>query len=334
MITAGSTEPLGATCRDGGSNFAVYSSVAERVELCLFDAVGRQAAAYPLRHDGHGVWHGFLPGCQPGQVYGYRVHGRYVPDAGLRCNPAKLLLDPYARALHGEFRWNDAVFDDNAKDSAAFVPKSVLTNLAAPPDWHRPRIPWSESVFYEVNVRGYTMRHPAVLAADQGKFTGMRNGDVLAYLQALGITSLELMPVHAFVDEQHLVKRGLQNAWGYNSISFFAPCMRYAGADAVTEFRDMVRALHDCGIEVILDVVYNHTGEGGASGPALSFKGLDNLAYYSTETGDPGTYINDTGCGNTVNVDHPQVRQLILDSLRYWHCSRPSAPILPCSARS
>jgi glycogen operon protein len=319
MITAGSSEPLGATCRDGGTNFAVYSSVAERVELCLFDPAGRQTAAYPLRHGGDGVWHGFLPDCMPGQAYGYRVHGPYAPDAGLRCNPAKLLLDPYARELSGEFCWNDSVFDDNATDSAAFVPKGVVSASRTAPDFNRPRLTWSESIIYEANVRGYTMCHPAVAAIDRGKFTGMRNKDVLAYLKALGVTSLELMPVHAFIDEQHLVERGLRNAWGYNSISFFAPCTRYADAHAVTEFRDMVRAIHDCGIEVILDVVYNHTGEGGDSGPVLSFKGLDNLAYYSTEPGDPGTYINDTGCGNTVNVDHPRVRQLILDSLRYWH---------------
>jgi glycogen operon protein len=319
MITAGSSEPLGATCRDGGTNFAVYSAVAERVELCLFDAAGHQTAAHPLRPGDDGVWHGFLPGCRPGQTYGYRVHGRYAPDAGLRCNPAKLLLDPYARELSGKFRWDDAVFDDNAKDSAAFVPKSVVTEFQAASEFNRPRPTWSESIIYEANVRGYTMRHPAVPPRDRGKFVGMRNREVLAYLKALGITSLELMPVHAFIDEQHLVERGLRNAWGYNSISFFAPSVRYACAGAVTEFRDMVRAIHDCGIEVILDVVYNHTGEGGASGPALCFKGLDNLAYYSTEPGDPGTYINDTGCGNTINVDHPRVRQLILDSLRYWH---------------
>jgi glycogen operon protein len=297
----------------------VYSSVAERVELCLFNPAVRQTAAHPLLQSSDSVWHGFLPGCPPGQAYGYRVHGRYAPDVGLRCNPSKLLLDPYARELRGEFSWNDEVFDDNPKDSAAFVPKSIVTESRAATDFDRPRLTWSESIIYEANVRGYTMRHPDVPAKDRGKFAGLRNKDVLAYLKALGITSLELMPVHAFIDEQHLVERGLRNAWGYNSISFFAPCTRYADSHAVSEFRDMVRAIHDSGIEVILDVVYNHTGEGGASGPVLSFKGLDNLAYYSTEPGDPGTYINDTGCGNTVNVDHPRVRQLILDSLRYWH---------------
>ena len=319
MIEAGRPSPLGATPDDEGTNFAVFSSVAERVELCLFEPDGSESARIDLPERTDSIWHGYLPGCGPGQHYGYRVHGPYDPDNGHRCNPAQLLLDPYAKALAGNFGWQDAVFDTNSEDSAPHMPKSIVCRPGRLPSFVFPRVPWQDTIFYEANVRGYTMRHPAVAEADRGTFDGMRNKDVLAYLKALGITSLELMPVHAFIDEHHLAKMDLRNYWGYNSISFFAPSPRYAKQDAIEEFRDMVCAIHDAGIEVILDVVYNHTGESGGSGPTLCFRGLDNLTYYSTEPGAPGTYINDTGCGNTVNVDHPQVQKLILDSLRYWH---------------
>jgi isoamylase len=319
MIETGRPAPLGATTDDDGTNFSVYSSVAERIELCLFDASGKQTVSHVLPECSDSIWHGYLPGCHPGQRYGYRVHGPYAPRDGLRCNPAKLLIDPYARALDGSFTWHEAVYDHNGDDSAPFVPRGIVCDSGQETTYERPQVPWAETIFYEANVRGYTMRHPAVVDADRGTFDGMRHKDVLGYLKALGITSLELMPVHAFIDEQHLAERGLRNFWGYNSISFFAPSPRYAKLDAVREFRDMVRAIHDAGIEVILDVVYNHTGESNAFGPTLSFRGLDNLTYYSTEPGDPAVYINDTGCGNTVNVDHPQVRQLILESLQYWH---------------
>lgn len=329
MIEAGSPAPLGATADHEGVNFALFSSVADAVELCLFDADGGERKLLLPACSG-GIWHGYVPGCRPGQRYGYRVHGPYAPQDGLRCNPAKLLVDPYARQLDGEFAWDDAVFDFeppaadaawaiNKADSARYVPKSVVTGPSAAGPATRPRIPWSETVVYEANVRGYTMRHPAVDGPQRGTFDGMRHSDVLAYLKALGITSLELMPVHSFIDEQHLVKIGLRNFWGYNSISFFAPAPRYARQDGIREFRDMVAAIHDAGIEVILDVVYNHTGEGDQYGPTISFRGIDNLAYYSTEPGRPGEYINDTGCGNTINVDHPRVQELVLDSLRYWH---------------
>jgi isoamylase len=319
MIGAGNPALLGATVDADGSNFAVFSSVAERVELCFFDESGNQTHNFFLPECEASVWHGHVPGCRPGQRYGYRVHGPYAPQDGLRCNPAKLLIDPYARTLADEFNWHDAVFDRNAIDSAAFVPKGVVCEGRDMARFIRPKVPWENTIFYEANVRGYTMRHPSIADTDRGTFDGMRNKEVLEYLKALGITSLELMPVHAFIDEHHLAKKGLRNYWGYNSISFFAPCARYARVNAIQEFRQMVRAIHDAGIEVILDVVYNHTGESNGLGPTLSFRGLDNLAYYSTEPGDPGTYINDTGCGNTVNVDHPQVQQLILDSLCYWH---------------
>jgi len=319
MIEAGSPESLGATPGDGGTNFVVYSSVAQRVELCLFSKIGKQTASYDLPVCDDDIWHGFLPGCQPGQRYGYRVHGLYDRDNGLRCNPAKLLIDPYAKALSGEFSWDESVFDGNQLDSAPSIPKSVVCAGSEIRPNNRPRIPWPEMIVYEANVRGYTMRHPDVSPADRGKFAGMRNAEILKYLKALGITSLELMPVHEFIDEQHLVKRGLRNFWGYNTISFFAPSSRFAANDPADEFRDMVRCIHDAGIEVILDVVYNHTGEGDDHGPTVSFRGLDNLSYYSAEPGEPGTYINDTGCGNTLNADHPQVQQLVLDSLRYWH---------------
>jgi isoamylase len=330
MIQTGHPAPLGATADATGTNFAVFSSVAERIELCLFDAQGRQVESFELPGRDGDVRHGYVPGCTPGQLYGYRVHGRYDPKHGLRCNPAKLLIDPYARALAGDFRWHGAVFDYvpgpasrplkmDTRDSAPYVPKSVVTPPAVSALPGGPRVPWSETVFYEAHVRGYTMRHPAVAAAERGTFDGMRHKEVLSYLKSLGITSLELMPVHAFIDEQPLVERGLHNFWGYNSIAFFAPCQRYVRADGIAEFRDMVRDIHDAGIEVILDVVYNHTAEGDQRGPTLSFRGLDNLAYYSTEPGDPATYINDTGCGNTVNMDHPRVRQLVIDSLLYWH---------------
>ncbi|MDH3531365.1 MAG: glycogen debranching protein GlgX [Gammaproteobacteria bacterium] len=329
MIHPGRPAPLGATPDDDGVNFTLYSSGADAVHLCLFDASGRQTRWHELPRCDDGVWHGYLPGCKPGQRYGYRVRGRYEPDAGLRFNPAKLLFDPYTRELDGEFAWSNAVFDYerrssdelhiNTVDSAPYVPKSVVRPLRAAPMPSGPRIPWAETLFYEVNVRGYTMLHPAVDAKFRGRFAGMRQKQVLDYLKALGITSLELMPVHAFIDERHLFENGLRNFWGYNSIAFFAPARRYALADPVAEFRDMVQAIHAAGIEVILDVVYNHTGESDGSGPTLCFRGIDNLCYYSTEPGRPDVYINDTGCGNTINADHPQVQRMVLDSLAYWH---------------
>ena len=323
-MQAGHPGQLGATPVDGGVNFALYSSVAERVELCLFDAAGSETRIdLPERTDD--VWHGFLPGLGPGQLYGYRVHGDYDPQAGARCNPHKLLIDPYARALSGAFVWNPAVFDHDKEtyeasivDSAPFIPKSVVTAAFDAPPSPSPRIPWADTIFYEANVRGLTMCHPDVATEARGRFQGMRSGAVLKHLKSLGITALELMPIQAFIDEHHLAKKGLRNLWGYNTVGFFAPMPRYGHVDAVAEFRDMVNTIHDAGIEVILDVVYNHTGESDGNGPTLSFRGIDNLAYYRTLPDDPSTYINDTGTGNTINADHPQVQRLVIDSLRYW----------------
>ena len=318
---------LGASPDEAGTNFAVYSAVADCVELCLFDPDGNQVQVFDLPARTEGVWHGYLHGCTAGQRYGFRVHGPYDPARGLRCNPAKLLLDPYARQIDGEFRWDAAVFDYtlvdgemriNAQDSAPYVPKSVVRNAFTEAASPGPRIPWAETVFYECNVRGYTMRHAALDETSRGTFDGLRHRDVLAHLKALGVTSVELMPVHTFVDEHHLVKKKLRNLWGYNSIGFFAPMQRYAAGDPIGEFRDMVRTLHDAGLEVILDVAYNHTGESDGNGPTISFRGIDNRTYYRTEPHDHGIYINDTGTGNTINIDHIRVRQLVLDSLEYW----------------
>lgn len=327
MILTGEPTPLGATAHADGVNFAVFSGIADAIELCLFDETGNETARLALPGRSDDVWHGFLPGCRPGQRYGYRVHGPWDPDAGLRCNPAKLLIDPYARALSGDFRWSTAVFDYSRdgdtlrrsdEDSAPAMPKSVVSGATGPTAVPGPRIPWSEMIICEAHVRGYTMRHIGVPEPDRGRFSGLAHRSVLEHLRSLGITTIDLMPVHAFIDEQFLVERGLRNYWGYNSVNFFSPMARYARDDAEHEFRDMVNAFHDAGIEVILDVVFNHTGEGGFEGPTLGFRGLDNLAYYRTASDQPGTYLNYTGCGNTINADHPRVQQLVLDSLRYW----------------
>ena len=330
MIQAGSPERLGAHWDGQGVNFALYSSAAHWVEVCLFDASGHQVRCHKLPGETDGVWSGYLPGCEPGQRYAYRAHGIWQPDKGLRFNPSKLLIDPYARAMDGTFQWSGSLFDydhstmgeslqPNRTDSAPYVPKCVVTGHHESPTVISPRIPWTETIIYETNVRGYTMRHPDIPESERGKFLGLSNGKILEYLKALGITSLELMPVHSMIDEGFLIGQGLKNFWGYNSINFFTPDSRFAIEDAGQEFREMVNAIHDAGIEVILDVVYNHTGEGGGRGPTLSFRGLDNLAYYSTDPENPGHYVNDTGCGNTLRADHPRVQDLVIDSLIYWH---------------
>jgi len=323
----GNPEILGATPDESGTNFAVYSAVAENVELCLFDDAGVQTQIILLPEKSNGVWHGYLPGCRPGQHYGYRVHGPFDPSDGLRCNAAKLLLDPYAREIVGDFEWNPAVYDYresngelriNREDSAPFVPRSVVRAAFDQPLPDGPAVSWGDSIFYECNVRGFTMRHPALDESDRGTFNGLRHKDVLAHLKSLGVNAIEIMPVQTFIDEQHLAKQELKNFWGYNTVGFFAPMQRYARGDAVAEFRDMVRTLHDAGFEVIMDVAYNHTGEADHRGPSLCFRGLDNRTYYRTEPDDHGAYVNDTGCGNTINIDHIRVRQMILDSLDYW----------------
>ena len=317
----GRSDNLGATPDRDGVHFALYSSVAERVEVCLFDQAGNQHRCVELPECTDNVWHGFEPGIEVGQQYGYRVHGPHTPSKGPRCNPSKLLIDPYARSLAGDFRWHMAVFGNNRLDSANYVPRSVV--CSDPSALARgPAVPWADTIFYELNVRGYTMRHPAVDEAARGTFRGLTNGEVLGHLKSLGVTSIELMPVHAWIDEHHLARRGLRNFWGYNTINFFSPMQRYVGADlfpdGVAAFRDMVRSIHDAGLEVILDVAYNHTGEGDHRGPTLSFRGIDNAAYYRLVSDDQAHYINDTGTGNTIDADSPVVQRLVIDSLRYW----------------
>jgi glycogen operon protein len=315
----------------------LYSEHAERVELCLFDESEREVARVTLPGYDNNIFHGFLPGCTPGQRYGYRVHGPYEPELGMRFNPAKLLLDPYARQISSTpFGGPDVVayLDGNAEDadaintadSASQVPKSIVVASAPAAIPLEERRAWSETVIYEANVRGFTMRHPELNDRERGSFRGLSNGQVLRHLKALGITAIELMPVHAFFDEPFLTGRGLKNFWGYNSIGFFAPQPRYASPAGnglairsdVEEFRAMVDAIHDEGIEVILDVVYNHTAEGNRFGPTVSFRGIDNVNYYRLVPGDMARYINDTGCGNTINADSSVVQRLIVDSLNYW----------------
>ncbi len=314
----GEPAPLGASVQSDGVNFALYSSVADAVELCLFDVRGHETVRHPLPERSGDVWHGFVPRLGTGQRYGYRVYGPWKPAAGQLCNPAKLLVDPYARQVDGNFRWHPSVRGRSKVDSAPFVPKSVV-RMPSEQRTSYPQIPWRDTVVYETNLRGFTMRHPAVDPADRGKFRGLSNAAVIDYIRTLGISTIELLPVHAYIDEQHLAKRGLRNYWGYNSIAFFAPMPRFGNADPLEEFRDMVRTIHDAGLEVMLDVVYNHTGEGNHHGPTVSFRGIDNVAYYRLAADDRSRYVDDTGCGNTINADSDVVQNLVLDSLVYWH---------------
>jgi isoamylase len=325
----GRAYPLGATYDGAGTNFALFSEVAERIELCLFDDDGVETKV-PIEEVDAYCWHAYLPSVGPGQRYGYRVHGPWDPGEGVRCNPAKLLLDPYAKAIDGEVDWNAACFgydfgDEDSRnddDSAPHVPKSVVHNPFF--DWGNdrpPAIPLHESVIYEVHAKGFTARHPDIPEALRGTYAGLGHPVAIDYLRDLGITAVELLPVHQFVHDSHLLERGLRNYWGYNSIGFFAPHNGYAsggGGEQVQEFKAMVRALHEAGIEVILDVVYNHTAEGNHLGPVLSFKGIDNAAYYRLVPDDPHHYYDTTGTGNSLNVRHPRSLQLIMDSLRYW----------------
>ncbi|WP_225767040.1 glycogen debranching protein GlgX [Inquilinus sp. Marseille-Q2685] len=331
-IPAGRPWPLGATLTEDGVNFALFSAHAERVELCLFDAEGRQEVArrdLPARTDQ--VWHGFLPGAGAGTVYGFRVHGPYAPLDGHRFNPNKLLLDPYARGLAGGFRWDDSVhgytrgdpaadLSFDPRDSAPFVPKSVVVDPAH--DWEgdeAPRTPWADTVIYEAHVRGLTMRHPGVPEPLRGTLGGLAHPVMVDHLRRLGVTAVELMPVHAFLDERALVERGLRNYWGYNTAAFFAVHPAYAGALPPLEaLRNAVKALHRAGIEVILDVVYNHTAESDVFGPTLNFRGIDNLSYYQHAPHDRREPFNPTGTGNALDLGHPRVLQMVMDSLRWW----------------
>ena len=323
------TAQLGAHCDGSGATFALFSSVAEGVELCLFDESGKETR-WSLDQGDAGVWQGYLPGARPGQRYGFRVHGPWDPSSGARCNPAKLLLDPYARAIAGEVRWDQAVFGHAAddpnraddSDSAPYVPRSVLT--AEDFQWgedRRPGRPMADSIFYEVHVKGFTKLHPDVPEELRGTYAGLAHPAAIAHLQRLGVTAVELLPVHQFVHDQQLVARGLRNYWGYQSIGYFAPHNGYAstgdGGGQVDEFRQMVRALHAAGLEVILDVVFNHTAEGSESGPTLCFRGIDNATYYRLQD-DRSRYVDDTGCGNTVDLHLPHPLRLVMDALRYW----------------
>ena len=330
----GSPYPLGATWTPEATNFALFSDHATRVEFVLFGEDGQEIDRIDLGERTDQVWHGAIPGLAPGQRYGFRVHGPYEPHDGHRFNPAKLLLDPYARAIDGSVEWSDAVFayeighpDKDLRasvvDSASAMPKAIV--VASSYDWEGDaplRIPWERSVIYEAHVKGLTQRHPNVAPELRGTYAGVASEPVLEHLRLLGVTALELLPVHQFVADRHLVEQGLTNYWGYNTIGFFAPHWRYAsgdaGADPVREFKDMVKALHRAGIEVILDVVYNHTAEGNELGPTLSFKGIDNLSYYRLVADNRRHYMDYTGTGNTLNVVHPRSLQLIMDSLRYW----------------
>jgi len=329
-VWTGTAYPLGATFDGSGTNFTLFSSVAERVELCMFDAAGAEARVELTERDAD-IWHGYLPAVQPGQRYGYRVHGPDDPASGHRCNPSKLLLDPYAKAVDGDVDWSQACFsyqwDDpslpNTDNSAPHVPKSVVVNPYF--DWSEdrsPRTPYHETVIYEAHVKGLTATHPAVPQELRGTYAGMAHPVMIEHYQKLGITAVELMPVHHFVQDHHLVQRGLSNYWGYNSIGFFAPHAAYAatGSDGqqVPEFKAMVRELHRAGIEVILDVVYNHTAEGSEFGPTLSFRGIDNSAYYRLVDEDLAHYFDTTGTGNSLLMRSPHVLQMIMDSLRYW----------------
>jgi isoamylase len=330
-IWPGQPYPLGATFDGAGTNFSLFSEAAERVELCLFDAEGHQTCV-ELPEATALCWHAYLPSVRPGQRYGYRVHGRWAPDDGLWCNPAKLLLDPYAKAVDGLWDWNEAIFPyhfqepENSKndlDSGPFVAKSVVINPFF--DWandRRPNTPWHKTVVYETHVKGFTKTHPDIPEELRGTYAGLAHPAAVNYLKQLGITAVELLPVHQFVQDSTLAEKGLRNYWGYNSIGYLAPHNEYSArgqdGEQVQEFKQLVKILHEAGIEVILDVVYNHTAEGNHLGPVLSFKGIDNPAYYRLAPDKRRYYIDYTGTGNTLNMRHPHVLQLIMDSLRYW----------------
>ena len=329
-VREGNPFPLGATWDGTGVNFALFSAHATKVELCIFDIEGkRELEKIELPEYTDEVWHGYLPDARPGTVYGYRVHGPYEPANGHRFNPNKLLIDPYAKQLVGELTWDPAVFgytldspdkdlSFDTRDSQAFVPKCRVIDPAF--TWgpeRKPRVPWERTIIYELHARGYTMRHPTIPPEMRGTFAGLMRPEIVDHIQRLGVTAVELMPVHAFADDSHLLEKGLRNYWGYNTLAFFAPQPRYLGTPFVNEMKEMVAHFHAAGIEVILDVVYNHTAEGNELGPTLSLKGIDNASYYRLSP-EPRYYINDTGTGNTVNLSHPRVLQMVTDSLRYW----------------
>ncbi|CAN7633399.1 glycogen debranching protein GlgX [Caballeronia sp. LjRoot29] len=330
-LLPGAAYPLGANWDGLGVNFAVFSANAHKIEVCLFDTTGRkELARFELPECTDEIWHGYLPGAHPGTVYGFRAHGPYQPQHGHRFNPHKLLLDPYAKKLVGQWRWSDALFgyrvhsnrldlSMDRRDSAPATPKCVVTDDAF--DWSRdarPNVPWGETVIYETHVRGTSMLRNDIRQHERGSFAALSSPWFIEHLQKLGITAVEFLPVHAFLNDRFLVERGLKNYWGYNTAAFFAPEPTYLSTNRLNEMRIAVRRLHAAGIEVILDVVYNHTCEGNELGPTVSWRGLDNASYYRLIPGDERRYINETGCGNTVNLSHPRVLQMVMDSLRYW----------------
>ncbi|HEY8381036.1 MAG TPA: glycogen debranching protein GlgX [Microvirga sp.] len=331
QVDDGAPLPLGAAWDGRGVNFSLFSAHATGVELCLFEPTGRREIAriaLPRRTDD--IWHGYVRGIGPGQLYGYRVHGPYEPRHGHRFNPHKLLLDPYARQLHGRVRWHDALYgyrhgrhrtdlSIDRRDSAPMMPKAVVADPSYPwGDDRPPRRPWRDTVIYEAHVRGLTALHPEVPEPVRGTFSALAHPAVIDHLVKLGITAIELMPVHGFVDDRFLVEKGLRNYWGYSTLAFFAPEPLYLGEAGTHGLRSAIRALHEAGMEVFLDVVYNHTAEGNELGPTLSFKGIDNASYYKLTPENPRFYWDTTGTGNTLNLDHPRVLQMVLDSLRHW----------------
>jgi isoamylase len=330
-VWPGQPYPRGATWDGEGVNFSIFSGRATKIELCIFDHTGRhELQRIELRERTDEIWHCYLPEARPGLLYGYRVHGPYDPDRGDRFNPHKLLIEPYAKHLQGPLIWSDSHFgyrvghakEDlsfDRRDSAPGTPKCRVIDPAFTwGDDRPPRVPWHDTVIYEAHVRGLTMRHPQVPPQLRGTYAGLATAPVIEHFERLGITTVELMPVHAFVDDRTLLEKGLRNYWGYNTIGFFAPDVRYSSVGRISEFKTMVKTLHSAGMEVILDVVYNHTAEGNQLGPTLSFRGIDNASYYRLMPEDPRHYMDFTGTGNTLNLQHPRVLQLIMDSLRYW----------------
>jgi isoamylase len=330
-IREGLPFPLGASWDGLGVNFAIFSANATKVELCLFDSAGEvELERIELPEYTDEIFHGYLPDAHPGLVYGYRVYGPYDPKNGHRFNHNKLLIDPYAKQLVGELKWSEALFgytighpDDDLsfdeRDSAPFVPKCKVIDPAY--TWGREQrvnVPWDKTIFYETHTRGFTMRHPSVPDEVKGTFSGLMVDDVIQHIKGLGVTSIELLPIHAFVNDQHLLEKGMTNYWGYNTLAFFAPDPRYLAHGKIAEFKEMVAHMHHAGLEVILDVVYNHTAEGNERGPTLSMRGIDNASYYRLMPDDKRYYINDSGTGNTLDLSHPCVLQMVTDSLRYW----------------
>src|SRR5437868_12213368 len=330
-LSAGSPSRLGASWDGRGTNFALFSAHAEKVELCLFDGQGRrELERVELPERSQDIWHGYLNDVSPGQLYGYRVHGPYAPERGHRFNPTKLLLDPYARRLAGRLVWSDAHFGFRVgspradlsldrRDNARGMRKAVVVDEAF--TWgteRRPSVPWEETFIYEAHVKGFTQQREDVPPHWRGTFRGLTAPAVIDHLKRLGVTTLELLPIHAFLDDRQLIERQLVNYWGYNTLGFFAPEQRYARDAPLDDFRSTVSRLHDAGIEIVLDVVYNHTAEGNHLGPTLSFRGIDNTSYYRLEPNQPRYYENFTGCGNALKLTHPRVLQMVMDSLRYW----------------